>query len=204
MNKINQEPEYEKKPMKKTQREWIQYFNEKKEKMISAPDYYNAFNSKDNRLIESLKKDFKDYWEITSTQIHYNKDNLKATIIHDAESEVVTPKLIEVEVPVLSGTNFEKNESLEKYLQALFDTTDKLDIILEVLKSVDKEKHLWFYTLSQGSRNSNPVRAVRLYFDDSGFVVLGDGWTDGGNGGSRGARSINQKPKASAKTKVKP
>ena len=75
---INKEPECEiiKKEMQKTQKDWINYFNSKNIKMISAPDIYKAAKKENKAIIESLKKDFKESWEVTSTRIIYNKNNL--------------------------------------------------------------------------------------------------------------------------------
>ena len=119
---INKEHEKEivKKDMSKTQKDWIDYFNSKGMKMISAPNIYRIVNKE---LIESLKKDFDDDWEVTSTRIIYNKKNLQAEIIHDADSKVVKPKKYKVKVPIWDG-DFEENKETEKYLQALFDTKD--------------------------------------------------------------------------------
>ncbi len=91
---INKESECEiiKKKIKKNPKDWAEHFNNKGEKMISAPDIYKAENKE---LIESLKEDFEESWEVTSTRIIYNKDNLNAEIIHDADSNVVKPKSLE-------------------------------------------------------------------------------------------------------------
>ena len=121
MNKmeINKEHEKEivKKELNKNQKDWIDYFNSKGIKMISAPDIYKV---KNKEIIGSLKEDFKDGWEVTSTRIIYNKDNLNAEIIHDADSKIAKPNKYKVKVPILNG-NFEENKETEKYLQALFD-----------------------------------------------------------------------------------
>ena len=135
---INKEHECEvvKKSMQKNQKDWIEYFNNKAEKMISAPDIYKAVNKE---LIESLKEDFKEDWEVTSTRIIYNKDNLNAEIIHNVDSKIVKSKKYKVKIPILNG-KFEENKETEKYLQALFDTKDSLDKILKTLKKFRKEK----------------------------------------------------------------
>ena len=80
-----------KEQLKKTQKDWVEYFNNKGEKMISAPDIYKAAKQESKGIINSLRKDFNDYWLITSTRIIYNKKNLKAEIIHDADSNIVKP-----------------------------------------------------------------------------------------------------------------
>ncbi|GAF85271.1 unnamed protein product, partial [marine sediment metagenome] len=175
--KINKEAECEiiKKQIRKTQKDWIDYFNSKGDKMISASDIYRATNK---ALIESLKKDFEDNWEVTSTRIIYNKKSLNAEIIHDIGSKIVKPKKYKVKVPILSG-NFEENKETEKYLQALFDTKDSLDKILKTLKKFGKDKKIRLWTPSQSERKSRPIRSVVLYFDGFGrFDVDGDWFGD--------------------------
>ncbi len=185
---INKEHECEvvKKSISKTQKDWIEYFNNKGEKMISAPDIYKVAKKGNTKLIESLKKDFKDNWEVTSTRIIYNKKNLKAEIIHEGGSKIVKPKKYKVKVPILDG-DFEENKETEKYLQALFDTKDSIDKILKTLKKFGKDKKLQLWTPDQSSRRNRPIRSVGLYFSDFGrFGVDGVGWFDGSVGLSRG------------------
>ncbi len=185
MIKINKEHECEvvKKSIKKNQKEWIDYFNNKGEKMISAPDIYRAAKKE---IIESLKEDFEENWEVTSTRIIYNKKNLNADIIHNVDSKIAKPKKYKVKVPVLNG-NFEENKETEKYLQALFDTKDSLDKILKTLKKFGKNKKIRLWTPSQSGRRNKQVRSVGLFFDGfDGFVVDGNGWFDGDEGLSRG------------------
>ena len=167
---INKEHECEivKKEMKKNQKDWIDYFNSKGVKMISVPNIYRTVNK---GIIESLKKDFDDNWEVTSTRIIYNKKNLQAEIIHDTDSKVVKPKKYKVKVPVFNG-DFEDNKETEKYLQALFDTKDNLDKILKTLKMFGKDKKIRLWTPDQSSRKSRPIRFVVLFFDGFGRVVV--------------------------------
>ena len=199
---INKEAECEviKKQIRKTQKDWIEYFNSKNMKMISAPDIYKVENK---TVIESLKKDFKENWEVTSTRIIYNKDNLNAEIIHDVDSNVVKPKKYKVKIPVFDE-NFKQDSETEKYLQALFDTKDSLDKILKVLKKFGKDKKLTLWTPSQSSRESNQVRSVVLGFLVFGrFDVDGDGWIDNYYGLSRGVivNSAKQTKKLRGKSK---
>ncbi len=200
--KINKEHECEvvKKSMSKTQKDWIDYFNSKGEKMISAPDIYRVTNKE---LIGSLKEDFKEDWEVTSTRIIYNKKNLNAEIIHNADSKVAKPKKYKVKVPVLNGS-FEENKETEKYLQALFDTKDSLDKIIKTLKKFGKDKKIRFWTPSQSSRKDKQVRSVGLCFVVFGwFVVDGVDWFDDSGGLSRGViiDSAKQTKKTRGKSK---
>jgi len=198
---INKEHESEivKKEMKKNQKDWIDYFNSKGEKMISAPNIYRVANKE---LIESLKKDFDDDWEVTSTRIIYDKKNLNAEIIHDADSKVIKPKKYKIKVPVFNG-DFEENKETEKYLQALFDTKDSLDKILKTLKKFGKDKKLRLWTPDQSDRKRKPVRSVVLYFGDFDWFFVDGCWFDDSNGFSRGViiDSAKQSKKIRGKSK---
>lgn len=190
MNKINKEAEHEvvKQKIRKTQKDWIPYFNDKKLKMISAPDIYTVFKEgKDKKLMESLREDMLQSIIVTSTRVKFDNETLKAKIIHDFGSIVVSQKEIEVEIPGYSGYP-DKDEKLEKFFQVLYDTQDQLSDILAVLKSVDPSKKLWNYTPSQLSRRNTPERAVWLCFVDDDFIVYCNNWIDDLSGGSRGVR----------------
>ena len=78
----------------RTQEEAIEFHNKRKEKMLSIPDIFKIVNENNTEAIESLRKDFKDYWLVTSTRIIYSKDKTSAKIIHDANSKVVKQKEI--------------------------------------------------------------------------------------------------------------
>ncbi len=198
--KKESECEVVKKQLKKTQKEWVNYFNNKREKMISAPDIYRITNKE---LIENISEDFKESWEITSTRIIYNKKNLKAKIIHDADSNIVKPKEYKIKIPVLNG-NFKQDSETEKYLQALFDTKDNIDKILKVLKKFGKEvKNIRLWTPDQDSRERKQVRSVDLCFDDFDGFDVGGGWFGGDDGFSRGViiNSAKQSKKSRGKQK---
>ena len=171
---INKEHECEvvKKELRNTQKDWVDYFNNKNLKMISTPDIYKTAKQENKTIIESLKEDFKESWEVTSTRIIYNKNNLNAEIIHDADSKIVKPKKYKVKVPVLSG-DFKQDSETENYLQALFDTKDSLDKIIKVLKKFDKNRELRLWTPSQSSRESKQVRSVDLIFNDFDRFYVG-------------------------------
>ena len=183
--------------LKKTQEQWVEYFNKKKQKMISMQDIYKSVNDKE--VIKSLRKDFKDYYLMTSTRIIYNKDNLKATIIHDADSKIVKQKQYKnISIPLYEG-NLKKDKKLEKYLQALFNTKHKLNKILETLKKISEKEIIRIWTPSQSSRKDKPIRSVRLYFYIFyRFFVGGDSWCDDGDGYSHGVLSVSE-PKARSK-----
>jgi hypothetical protein len=183
--------------MGKTQKNWVSYFNERKLKMISASDIYH---NKNKDVDASLQKDFNANWEVTSTRIIYNKDNLMAEIIHDVGSIVVKPKSITIKVPIFNG-NFEQNAETEKYLQALFGTEDNLPTILTRLRELGNNKTINLWTPSQSSRQSTPERAVRLCYGYQDFHVDGYSWIDGDGGISRGVLS-GESPAKQGKRKV--
>jgi len=187
---INKEAECEiiKRQMSKTQQDWIQYFNNKGEKMISTPDIYRVAKEEKKGLIESLQKDFKDKWIVTSTRIVYNKDNLDAKIIHDIGSTIVKSKKYNLEVPVYDGELVKENSETEAYLQTLFDTKDNLAEILKVMKRFGEDRKLYLWTPSQSSRASKQVRSVVLYWFDlfGRFDVVGVNWFGDDCGFSRG------------------
>ncbi len=175
---INKEPEYEtvKKTLKKNQKDWVKHFNNQKLKMISTPDIYNAAKKGNKTIIESLKKDFKESWEVTSTRIKYNKKNLNAEITHDAESNIIKQNKYKIEIPILEG-DFKQDSQTERYLQALFDTKDNISIILKTLKKFGKNRTIRFWTPTQSQRESKQIRSVDLFFGGfDGFCVCGVSW----------------------------
>ncbi len=202
---INKESECKiiKESIEKNQKDWIEHFNNKGEKMISAPDIYKVAKKGNKSIIESLKKDFEKSYEVTSTQIIYSKNNLKAEIIHDVDSKVAKPKKYKVEIPVLAG-DFEENKETEKYLQALFDTKDSIYNILRVLKKFGKDKKLRLWTPNQSGRKEKLIRSVDLcFYGFDRFDVDGSYWFDDNSGLSRGVivGSAEQKKKLGSKSK---
>ena len=185
---ISKEPEQEivTKKMRKTQDGFIQHFNKEGKKMISASDVYNQIIKKEPKaLTESIHKDLTGDYLMSSTRITY-KDFSNAEITHDFGSNVVEPKTYNVKVPVYRGEFKEDNET-EAYLQALFDTKNDIDTILRECKKFSKNKTFRLWTPDENERKSNPVRCVRLYFDDfDRFGVGAGGRADSVVGFSRG------------------
>ena len=184
---INKECEKEivTKPMSKTQEDWIEYFNSKGQKMISAPDIYKVAKEEHKELMESLKKDFIDSWIVTSTRIIYNENNLNAEIIHDVDSNIVKQTKTDVIIPVIWGEVKETPE-VERFLQALFETKDNLSDIMKILKRFDSTRKLCLWLPNQSDRKQKQVRSVGLDFDYfGGFSVYGY-WGGGYGGFSRG------------------
>ena len=169
---------------KRTQEEWAEYFNSEKKRMISLSDIFLLVKENNIEAIESLRKDFKDYWLVTSTRIIYNPNNLSAKIIHNADSSIVKQKEINLkEIPVCEPTYLK--ELLEtdtglKYIRALVDNTKatKEQVIkFFVALSGKKEKDIRFWTPDQNSRESKQVRSVDLIFGVfDRFDVDGGDW----------------------------
>ncbi len=197
--KINLKPEQKviTETLRKTQKEWVEYFNNKKQKMVSLPDIYKSVN--DKKLIKSLRQDFEDHWLVTSTRIVYNKDNLKAEIIHDADSKVVKPKKYKnIQIPDYDG-EFEEDKIAEKYLQALCDTKHNLKTIIKTLKKISGKKTIYLWTPTQSGRKDKQIRSVGLLFDGfDRFDVDAIDWFDYYDGFSRGVLSDSE-PKARSK-----
>ena len=195
----------------RTQEEWINFFNTQKKPMISMLDIFQLVKENNTEAIESLRKDFEDYWIVTSTRIIYNSKNLSAKIIHNANSKIAKQKEINIkEIPVCRPTYIKKlleTDAGLNYIRALLDdakATKEQLIDFFVKLSGKKEKNIRFWTPSQSSRESNQVRSVVLGFLVFGrFDVDGDGWIDNYYGLSRGVivNSAKQTKKLRGKSK---
>ena len=178
----------------RTQEEWINFFNTEKKPMISMPNIFQLVKENNTEAIESLRKDFKDYWLVTSTRIIYDPENLSAKIIHNVNSNVVKPTEITLkEIPECRPTYIKKlletNAGLS-YIRALLNdkkATKEQIINFFVKLSGKKEKNIRFWTPSQSSRKSKPGRSVGLNFGVFGwFVVYANVWFGSDVGLSRG------------------
>ena len=177
----------------RTQEQAISYHNERKECMLSMPDVFQIVNENNTEAIEQLRKDF-DRWLVTSTRIIYDKDNLSAKIIHNADSTVTKQTEIKIkEIPYYNPTYLkdliETEEGLD-YIRALINNkkATKEEIVnFFVTLSGKEEKNIRFWTPSQSSRKDKQVHSVVLYFGDfDGFSVGGYDWCDDNNGLSSG------------------
>ncbi len=177
----------------RTQEQAIAHHNERKECMLSIPDVFQIVKENNTEAIESLRKDFDPRWLVTSTRIIYNKENLSAKIIHNADSTIVKPTEINLkEIPVCQPTYINKlieTEAGLKYVQALINnnkaTREQITNFFVTL-SGKKEKNIRLCTPSQSSRRDRQVRSVDLYFYVFGRFDVGDGWFDVNSGLSRG------------------
>ena len=187
---------------RRTQDEWIEYWNKSDRVMASMADYYQYFkqlkgnNDEDKvkTLLTSLREDFdhqeKGNWLISSTRLVYSKDNLDARIIPHygcAEQEA------KIKVPVYRRTPVtqvvSEGEGLT-YLQTLFATDDEEEEIIQTLEFVSgkerQEIKVWTPTVGgNNSRSQYPSRAAGFYCSNDNFRVDGDGSLDD-RGRSRG------------------
>ncbi len=178
----------------RTQEQAIAFHNERKERMLSLPDIFQLVKENNTEGIEQLRKDFKDYWLVTSSRIIYDKDNLSAKIIHNADSTVTKQTEIEVkEIPYCNPTYLKElleTEAGINYIRALINdkkATKEQIITFFVALSGKKEKNIKFWTPSQSSRKNKPIRSVVLcFYGLGGFGVVGNGWFVNYNGLSRG------------------
>ena len=165
---------------RRTQEEWINFFNKEKIPMISMPDIFQLFKNKDITAIESLRKDFDDVWLVTSTQIIYDRNNLSAKVIHNAGSN--TRKQIEInikEIPDYTDKkllNMLETEAGLNYIRALINSKATKEEIIKFFTELSgkKENNITFYTPTQSQRNDYHVCSVDLFFGNfGGFVVYG-------------------------------
>ena len=178
----------------RTQEQAIAHHNERKECMLSLPDVFQLVKENNTEAIGSLRSNFDPRWLVLSTRIIYNKENLSAKIIHNADSTVTKPIEINLkEVPVCRPTYIKElleTETGLNYIRALINNkkATKEEIInFFVALSGKKEKNIMFWTLSQSSRKDKEIRSVDLYFNGFGrFGVVGDIWFGNDYGLSRG------------------
>ena len=74
----------------RTQEQAIAYHNQRKERMMSMPDVWQVIKENNTEAIKELRKDWGGCnWQVTSTRIIYNQNNLSAQIIHNADSIIL-------------------------------------------------------------------------------------------------------------------
>ncbi len=193
----------------RTQEDWIQFFNNKKQRMISSPDVLQLMEENNLIAIESLRKDFKDMWLVTSTQIIYNKEDLSATIIQNAGSTVVKPKETKLKsVPCYDGKKLKDvintTEGLA-FLKAILDTNKNVNGIVQFLESISNKdsNRIRIWTPTQSGRKDKQIRSVCLGFGGFGrFDVGASDWFLNYGGYSRGVL-LDSEPKARSKYKGK-
>ncbi len=160
--------------------------------MIASYDVMDAPRHSPIATLDSLRKDFRDYWLATSTRNVLNRDNLSGRVVHNYGSKNPISVALD-EIPVLEGSfapEVVKTRSGLLYVRALANdasaTADDLVGRLADLSQKDpKDIRIW--TPSQASRKDVPERAVGFVYYRGRFHVDGYyGWVDGGDGRSRG------------------
>ncbi|KKN62139.1 hypothetical protein LCGC14_0515150 [marine sediment metagenome] len=178
----------------RTQEKAMAHHNKRKEVTLGLSHIFQLWKENNTEAIESLRKNFDPRWLVLSDRIIYDKENLSAKIIHNANSTVTKQTEINLkEVPYCNPTYLkdllDKDTGLE-YIRALINNkkaTKEQIINFFVTLSGKKEKNIRFWTPSQSSRKGKQVRSVGLYFNDLGrFIVGGDNWFVGDGGLSRG------------------
>jgi len=184
---------------RKTQNVWISWYNEQGKIMASAPDIYNTGKCADEKLLESLRKDFKDYWIVTSTRIIYDKDSLDGRIIHYFGSEVIKPgEITSIKIPIYRGAGIQdvlNDENGLDYLNCLFNIGDDPDDAIKTLENLNgqyKKDKIKIWTPDQDSRRSYSERAAGFYFDGGGFHISGGSRVGDGGGYSRGVHDSSR------------
>jgi hypothetical protein len=174
----------------KIQDDWIQFFNEQKQIMISAPIVYRAGQTGSKEVLASLRSDFDASWLVTSTRNSYNPSDLGARITQNYGSQVIAPKESKVLIPVYQGTALPKVlESAEgrKYLRAEFDTRDSPKKMIKTLEDLSEKdaNNILVWTPTQENRRAYPERAVRFYCSVGQFLIYGSSLLLDNSGRSR-------------------
>jgi len=193
---------------KKTQDGWVTYWNGVNDGCVfaSIPDLYAGFkllkhqiehgNTTEKalaeKIIESLREDFKGSWLISSTRINYQTTGLESEIIHHyncKNTALITriPKIIIKEYCPGKPINEVLNDKQGlAYMQALLGTTDNPKTITETLTFISgkpKEQTLiWTPPVKTvtgyKTRAEKPCRAVDLLSNGVGFLVSSYGRID--------------------------
>ena len=164
---------------RRTQEQWISYFNNAGKAMISAPNMYQAGKTASDEVLASLKSDFDASWLVTSTRISYSGDDLSGRVIHNYGSIVVKPSQRDVKViPVYDSMPLAQALRSDKgiaYIHFLFDTSDEPKDIAGTLENLSKRgaERIALWTPNHGSRGSYNERAVGFYVDGGRFHVFG-------------------------------
>lgn len=183
----------------RTQEKWIPYFNQKRKRMISAPDVYRIVQNGTPNLIQSVRNDFEEDWLVTSTRETYIPNTLDARITHNYGSTVVRPTEKTVLVPVYQGTPLDevlKEKKGVAYLRVKLGTNDAPKKIRETLTALSgKPANLTsIWTPDQENRLSYQERAALFVFVFDGFRVGGDYCIVDRGGHSRGVSMESTKP----------
>ncbi|MGV8162417.1 MAG: hypothetical protein ACP5N2_03755 [Candidatus Nanoarchaeia archaeon] len=196
----------------KTQNDWISYWQKDglDAEFASASDYYKVFKQirrdlegsddekkEANKLLKSLRKDFKDSLIVTSTRLTYNtnaENRLEARITqHYGSKNQSLTKETTLNIPeyrdVLIDSVVASEDGLN-YLQTFFDTDDDAATLVNNLEYISGKSRngIKVWSAAMSDRMSVPDRAAFLYCDEvNSFHVDGDGNLSG-IGRARGVR----------------
>lgn len=176
---------------RRTRNDHVAIFNKRKERMITGPLVYQIAKENDPEEIQKIQQDCEDSVLVLNLSLDYDKNTLKTTIIHDADSTVVKPtKCKDVIIPDLLG-DFEKDKIIERLLRKVFRTKDSIETILNELKNIGGDRPFRIVTPSQSSREDGELGFAYLFFYFGRFgLFLGFRYD---NGVTRGVLSNSAK-----------
>lgn len=190
---------------KRLQPEWFDYWSNIHDGrvMASMGDFYESFkvmkkmhtgseqeNVKARSLLFSLRDDFdwpgKNNWLIAGTRLFYSGNSLDALIVqhYRCDKPELTKETVLV-VPTYRGVPIEKIVSQKaglEYMQALFDTEDDGETMLQTLEFVSGKNRAnivgWTAAVSNNdssyTRTSHPERAAGFSYYHDRFRVIGN------------------------------
>jgi hypothetical protein len=180
--------------------EWMQFFKSIGVDMISAPNVHTVWQQDSEDYLTMLRKDFKDRWLNTSSQLEFSTTDMSLTIVHNAGSRKEKRLRLD-KVPCYNDVKIEKVLSTDeglRFINAVFDTKYDPEEMIQFLEGLSERKSskIVVWTPSQDYRKDHPIRSVDFIYN--GFSVrFGLGcyyWDDGGY--SHGVSSSGRGPKA--------
>jgi len=199
----------------KNQNDWIAYWNSITDgrRFASIADYYQVFRQLSdalktgsdaekaaaNQSIDSLRKDLRESWLVTSTRIIYQPDSLEARLIHGfGAGNLQQTSGRDLTVPLYWNTPITEVYSTAEglaYLRSLLSTDETGPAIVERLSAVSgyqpQNIRVWTPSLQDTgylTRSQLPERAVRLGTVNLGFHLYAGVRPAGGRDRSRGVR----------------
>ena len=199
----------------KHQNDWIVYWNSITDgrRFASIADYYQVFRQLSdalktgsdaekaaaNQSIDSLRKDLRESWLVTSTRIIYQPDSLEARLIHGfGAGNLQQTSGRDLTVPLYWNTPITEVYSTAEglaYLRSLLSTDETGPAIVERLSAVSgyqpQNIRVWTPSLQDTgylTRSQLPERAVRLGTVNLGFHLYAGVRPAGGRDRSRGVR----------------
>jgi len=199
----------------KNQNDWIAYWNSITDgrRFASIADYYQVFRQLSdalktgsdaekaaaNQSIDSLRKDLRESWLVTSTRIIYQPDSLEARLIHGfGAGNLQQTSGRDLTVPLYWNTPITEVYSTAEglaYLRSLLSTDETGPAIVERLSAVSGYQPQNIKMLTPALQNNGyltrrqlPERAVRLDAVDQWFHLGAVGHPAGDRSRSRGVR----------------